>query len=80
MGAVAAGLILATALRLGASLRHSPLGLPWCGVLLVATVAMVAWLRLPLWWAVLGLGALGMTVAWRGLERRTRTHAPDAGG
>lgn len=69
MGAVAAGLILSTALRLGVSLRHSALGIAWCGVLLLATVVMVAVLRWPLWWAVLGLGAVGMTLAWRRLPR-----------
>ena len=69
MGAVAAGLILSTAIRLGASLRHSVMGLAWCAVLLTSSVLMVAWLRWPLLWAVLGLGAIGMAVAWRRLPR-----------
>jgi len=69
MGAVAAGLILSTAIKLGSSLRSSPMGVAWCAALLVATVAVIAALRWPLLWAVLGIGAIGMAVAWRKLPK-----------
>jgi chromate transporter len=65
MGVVAAGLILATAWRLGSSLRRNALGRPLCAVLLVLTVAGVAALRWPLVAVVLGLGPLAMALAWK---------------
>ncbi len=64
MGAVAAGLVLATALRLGWALRASPLGRPICTALGIATfAAVIAW-RVPLVWVVSSLGPLGMALAW----------------
>jgi chromate transporter len=68
MGVVAAGLILATAWRLGSSLRRNALGLPVCTTLLLLTVAGVAALRWPLVAVVLGLGPLAMVLAWRKLR------------
>lgn len=68
MGVVAAGLILATAWRLGSSLRRNALGLPVCATLLLLTVAGVAVLRWPLVAVVLGLGPLAMVLAWRKLR------------
>ncbi|MDM4764955.1 chromate transporter [Pelomonas sp. SE-A7] len=65
MGAVAAGLILATGLKLMGSLRSSVLGRAASLALAVATVAAIAGLRWPLIWVVLGLGGLGMLMAWR---------------
>jgi chromate transporter len=66
MGAVAAGLVMATALKLGRTLKHNPLGLPTGLALGVAMLVMVGWLRWPLVWVVLGLGSLGITLAgWR---------------
>jgi chromate transporter len=69
MGIVASGLILATAVRLGGSLRNSPLGLGWCALFLVLSVLGVAWLRWPLAWVVLGLGVPGAALAWWKLGR-----------
>jgi len=72
MGAVAAGLIIGTALRLAAALRANPMGLPACiGFAAVAFVA-VALLRLPLVSVLLGLGALAWTMAWWRLAAATR--------
>lgn len=69
MGAVSAGLIIATALKVAPSLRKSPLGLPTAAAFtLVATLA-IGVLRWPLAGVVLGLGALSMALAWRRLAR-----------
>lgn len=67
MGAVAAGLIVATGLKLLPALRKSVLGPALCAILGLAAFAAIAWLRLPLAWVLLGLGAVGCTVAWRRL-------------
>jgi chromate transporter len=64
MGAVAAGLIAGTALKLAPALRRNPMGVPACVAFAAATFVLVALLRFPLVWVLLGLGALGCTVAW----------------
>jgi chromate transporter len=69
MGAVAAGLVLATSLKLLPTLKSNLLGRTGCTLLALATVVTVALLRLPLLWVVLGLGGLGMAVAWWRLRR-----------
>jgi chromate transporter len=68
MGAVAAGLITATGLKLLAALRKHPLGVPTCVALAVATFAGIALLRLPLAWVLLGLGSVACWLTWRKLE------------
>ena len=50
---------------LAGSLRTSPLGLPACVVLALATALAVGFLRWPLAGVVLGLGAAAMALAWR---------------
>ena len=61
MGAVAAGLVLATALKLAPALRSNPLGLPACAAFGARSPASaVGVLRWPLVWVVLGLGLAGM--------------------
>ncbi len=70
MGAVAAGLVLATAIKLWPTLKKNVLGLPLCVGLTLATFVGVGWLRWPMVWVVLGLGTLGMGVAWRRLAAR----------
>jgi chromate transporter len=68
MGAVAAGLILATAIKLMATLRASLLG-PWlAAAFVVATFVTIALLRLPLIWVVIGLGGLAIAIAWQRLR------------
>lgn len=64
MGAVAAGLVLGTAIKLALPLRTSPLGLPLVAALGVACFAAVAWARLPLAAVLLGLGPLACALAW----------------
>jgi len=66
MGAVAAGLMIAMALKLAAALRRNPLGPLLCALLGLATVVLVAVLRLPLVGVLGGLGAAGWGLArWR---------------
>lgn len=65
MGAVAAGMIIATGLRLAAALRSSPLGIPLCGVLGAATFVAIALLRWPLVYVLLVLGSIGCVIAYR---------------
>ena len=68
MGAVAAGLILATAIKLMSPLRASLLG-PWlAAAFALVTFVTVALLRLPLIWVVVGLGGLAIAIAWRRLR------------
>jgi chromate transporter len=68
MGAVAAGLILGTALRLASALRTNPMGIGACAVLGAGAFAAVALLRWPLVWVLLGLGALACGLAWARLR------------
>ena len=64
MGAVAAGLILATAAKLGGSLRSSRLGAPLAGAFALATFATIALLRWPLVGVIAGLGSVAVALAW----------------
>ena len=68
MGAVAAGLVLSTGLKLLTTLRRNPMGLPICLGFGAITVLATAWLRLPLVWVILGLGAVAIGVAWTRLR------------
>jgi chromate transporter len=68
MGAVAAGLIVGTALKLMSALRVSPMGIPACVVLLASAFMAVAILRWPLVWVLLGLGTVACLLAWRRLR------------
>ena len=66
MGAVAAGLILAMALKMLATLRGNVLGAALCTVLGLTTLTAIAVLRVPLAWVVIGLGLTGWGLArWR---------------
>jgi chromate transporter len=47
MGAVAAGLVIATGIKLSGALRNSLMGLPACTALAVAAFVAIAWLRWP---------------------------------
>jgi chromate transporter len=68
MGAVAAGLIVATACKLLPALKTNPMGMALCLVLLSATLMAVAWRRWPLVWVIGGLGSLAIGMAWRKLK------------
>lgn len=65
MGAVAAGLIIGTALKLVSTLRSSPLGLAWVLGLGLATFVAIAVLRWPLAWVLPALGGVACWRAWR---------------
>ncbi|MGC1173928.1 chromate transporter [Polaromonas sp.] len=67
MGAVAAGLIAATGLKLMGALKTHPLGLPICITLAVLCFVGIALLRLPLVYVLLGLGVVACTLTWRKL-------------
>lgn len=68
MGAVAAGLIIASGLRLFGALKANPLGMTVCIVLGLASFAGVALLRLPLLSVLLGPGLAGCLLAYRRLQ------------
>jgi chromate transporter len=70
MGAVAAGLILAMAMKMLTTLRGNPLG-PWlCALLGGTTLVAVTVFRAPLAWVVIGLGVAAWCLArWRIAQR-----------
>jgi chromate transporter len=68
MGAVAAGLIAANGLKLIPGLKTNVLGRALCALLGLGCLVAVAWLRLPLAAVLLGLGVIGMGVAYRRLR------------
>ena len=67
MGAVAAGLIIATACKLMPTLAQNPLGRLPSALVLLATLASVGGLRWPMAYAVLGIGGIAVWAAWRRL-------------
>lgn len=69
MGAVAAGLILATGFKLAGALRSSVLGLAMCAVVAIATFVAIALLRWPLYVVLASLGLISCGLAWRALRR-----------
>lgn len=73
MAAVAAGLIVGTALRLAPSLRGTPIGGFAAVTLATASFVAVALLRWPLVWVLLALGAVGMAWAWRRIAAQDRS-------
>lgn len=69
MGAVAAGLIIATGLKLMPAMRKNVLGVPLAAVAGVLAFALIAVFRLPLLWVLIGLGGVSCLVAYRKLGR-----------
>jgi chromate transporter len=65
MGAVAAGLIAGTGLKLLAALKKSPLGIPVCIVIGFTAFAAIALLRWPLAWVLLGIGGPACVLTYR---------------
>jgi chromate transporter len=70
MGAVSAGLIVGTGLKLVGALRSNPMQAPVCGAFLVVAFAAVALLRWPLVWVILSLGWAACAYAWMRLRPR----------
>lgn len=75
MGAVAAGLITATGLKLASALGKNALGLPLCTAYAAATFAAIALLRWPLAWVLLGVGGSACVWAWVRLGARAGSAA-----
>jgi len=67
MGAVAAGLILATGVKLARALKNNPLGPRLCALLCLLCFSGIALLRLPLVYPLFGLGFIGCLLAYRKL-------------
>ncbi len=67
MGAVAAGLIMGTGLKLFSSLKSSPLGMTVCVLLGSITFMAAALLRFPLIYILLGPGLVACFLAYRRL-------------
>ena len=65
MGAVAAGLITATGLKLSTAIKKHPLGVPVCIVFGIASFVAIALLRWPLVYVLLGLGGLACAMTFR---------------
>ena len=68
MGAVAAGLIAATGIRLLGALKANPLGPRMCLALGLACFAAIALLRWPLSWVLLSLGASAWALTYRKIK------------
>jgi chromate transporter len=64
MGAVAAGLITATGLKLMGALGKHPMGVALVIAFGIATFVGIALLRWPLAWVLLGLGGLSCAITW----------------
>lgn len=73
MGAVAAGLITATGLKLIATLRHNAMGMAACWGLAALTFVAVAMVRVPLVWVLLCIG--GCACAWAYWQLRNAAKA-----
>ncbi len=72
MGAVAAGLVVGTAIKLSATLKKNVMGQALGGLFGVVTFAAVGVFRVPLVWVVLGIGGIAMAIAWRKLAQAER--------
>ena len=75
MGAVSAGLIAGSALKLTSGLRGHPFGATGCAVIVGLTLLGAAVLHVPLVWLLLGLGLPATLLAWRLLWLQARAEA-----
>jgi chromate transporter len=64
MGVVAAGLVLATAVKLSSGLRTHVMGWPACALCVALAALGIGWLRWPLVGVVLSLGAFSIALVW----------------
>jgi len=76
MGAVAAGMIAATGLKLFPALKQNVLGALVCTALVAITFVLIAILRVPLIWVLLGLGSVTSVWANRLLAQAKGARAP----
>lgn len=70
MGAVSAGLVLSTAVKLLPALKKNPMGRTACGVVALATVAAIAGWRVPMVWVIALIGGASCAGAWWALGRK----------
>jgi chromate transporter len=68
MAAVSAGLIGATGLKMLSALSRNPIPLPWSIVLALLSFSLVALLRVPLPYVLLGVGPLACLLAYQKLH------------
>ena len=68
MGAVAAGLIAATGIKLIPALRRLPLGLGLSLAIVAAVFTAIAGLRIPLGWVLIVVGGAACVETWRRLR------------
>jgi len=68
MAAVSAGLIGAAGLKLAAALKRNPMPLAWCVAIAALGFVLVALLKCPLMYVLLGLGGLSCMLTWRRLK------------
>ena len=64
MGAVAAGLVIATALKLVGALKRNPMGRAACAAIALITFLAIAWQRYPLVWVLAAVGSPAVALAW----------------
>jgi chromate transporter len=63
MGAVSAGLIIGSAIKLVSTLKSNPMGVPFCAAIALIAFGSVALLRWPLVWVLLALGVVACCYA-----------------
>ncbi|WP_062407742.1 chromate transporter [Limnohabitans sp. 63ED37-2] len=73
MGAVAAGLIAATGVKLIPALKSNPIGIGVSAAIMLGTFIGVSLLRWPLIWVLLGIGSLACGWAYLQLTRQANT-------
>jgi len=70
MGAVAAGMIVGTALKLAPVLHGNPMGRPACLLIAAIVFAGIALFHWPLLWVLLVVGLAACGFAWMRLRAR----------
>ena len=68
MGAVVAGLVAATGIKLATALKNNVLGQAACGALGIACFVAIGVLRWPLIYVIVGLGGIACLLAFRKLK------------
>ena len=76
MGAVAAGLIAATGIKLIPALKSNPIGIGVSAAIMLGTFIGVSLLRWPLIWVLLGIGSLAC--GWAYVQLTRQANAPKA--
>jgi chromate transporter len=71
MGAVAAGLIAATGIKLIAALKHNVMGLTACWAFAISALLCIGYFRWPLIWVLV---CLGVPACWWAYQRLGRDH------